>query len=244
MPFSKTLVAHDFSNQAEIAALRSRLLARALQAELHLVHAIPLQHHALIYGSDASAFKPQFEIAQQRMEQLVSDLRVDGLQVSGECIQRSPAETIVQVAKRIGIDLIVVESHGHSGWQLLSLGSIAERVLHIADRPVLVVRGTREPVHPFDTSFSRRIFRITPRTQSGLPSHCVTQSRRGSISFMRSISSNRARSSSRRPRRRSKSGIRMRVSSSTGWHEKFAARACREQKSSWTATRRRQSHST
>lgn len=49
-------------------------------------------------------------------------------------------EAICQEAKELGADLIVMASHGHSGMAHLVLGSVAERVLRSADRPVLIVR--------------------------------------------------------------------------------------------------------
>jgi len=51
------------------------------------------------------------------------------------------AEAICQEAKVLGVDIIVIASHGHSGVARLFLGSVAEHVLRLADRPVLVVRN-------------------------------------------------------------------------------------------------------
>ena len=50
-------------------------------------------------------------------------------------------EAICQEAKLLDVDLIVMASHGHSGMAHLVLGSVAERVLRLADRPILIVRS-------------------------------------------------------------------------------------------------------
>ena len=50
-------------------------------------------------------------------------------------------EAICQEAKALDVDLIVMASHGHSGMAHLFLGSVAERVLRSADRPILIVRS-------------------------------------------------------------------------------------------------------
>lgn len=50
-------------------------------------------------------------------------------------------EAICQEAATLNVDLIVMASHGYSGVKHLLLGSVAERVLRSADRPVLVVRS-------------------------------------------------------------------------------------------------------
>lgn len=59
----------------------------------------------------------------------------------------APAEEIVDAAKAVGADLIVVGSRGLSGVQSAFLGSVSDRVLHLAHCPVLVVRSPAH-VHP------------------------------------------------------------------------------------------------
>ncbi len=51
-----------------------------------------------------------------------------------------PAEALAQVAVDYDGDVIVVGTHGRRGFEKLMLGSVAERVLHIAHCPVLVAR--------------------------------------------------------------------------------------------------------
>ena len=51
----------------------------------------------------------------------------------------SPANAIVKYAEEQQADLIVIGSHGRGAVSRLLLGSVAERVLHLAGRPVLVV---------------------------------------------------------------------------------------------------------
>ena len=55
--------------------------------------------------------------------------------------QSTVHEAICQEAKALDVDLIVMASHGHSGMARLFLGSVAERVLRSADRPILIVRS-------------------------------------------------------------------------------------------------------
>jgi nucleotide-binding universal stress UspA family protein len=50
-----------------------------------------------------------------------------------------PAEEILRAARRVGADLIVISTHGRSGLPRHLLGSVAEKVVHHADRPVLVL---------------------------------------------------------------------------------------------------------
>lgn len=51
-----------------------------------------------------------------------------------------PAEVIVKMASELGCDLIVMGTHGRSGIAGLVMGSVANRVLHLATSPVLLVK--------------------------------------------------------------------------------------------------------
>ena len=59
------------------------------------------------------------------------------LQADGERI----ANVIVEEARRWPADLIVIGTHGRSGFSRILFGSVAEGVVHTADVPVLLIRG-------------------------------------------------------------------------------------------------------
>jgi nucleotide-binding universal stress UspA family protein len=52
------------------------------------------------------------------------------------------ADEIVRLAKTEAADLIMIATHGRTGWRHLVFGSVAEKVIRLSDRPVLVI-----PVH-------------------------------------------------------------------------------------------------
>jgi nucleotide-binding universal stress UspA family protein len=62
-----------------------------------------------------------------------TSVEVESIRVGG------PAHGIDDIAKRVGADLIVVGTRGHTALSNLLLGSVAQRLLAIADRPVFVV---------------------------------------------------------------------------------------------------------
>ena len=57
-----------------------------------------------------------------------------------------PAHEIVEAAKELDTDLIIIATHGYTGWKHFCIGSTAERVVRAAPCPVLVVR---EKEHQF-----------------------------------------------------------------------------------------------
>lgn len=62
------------------------------------------------------------------------------LKISGEVIQGSPGQVIVEEAEKWGADLIVMGSRGLSVWNRLVLGSVSNAVLHHAKCSVEIVR--------------------------------------------------------------------------------------------------------
>jgi universal stress protein A len=59
-----------------------------------------------------------------------------------------PAEQILRVAREAGVDLIVMGTHGRTGWRYAMLGSVAEAVQRQASCPVFTVRiGERQGLY-------------------------------------------------------------------------------------------------
>jgi nucleotide-binding universal stress UspA family protein len=138
------LCATDFSQTAERAGIFARELARAFQAQYHLLHVIVILED------------PHLEERQrQRLEELVAagdearrrDLENDsdgqpGLEVTPHMVRGlAPAEVIVETASSLSSDLIVMGTHGRRGLSHLLLGSVAERVVRTSAIPVLTVRA-------------------------------------------------------------------------------------------------------
>jgi len=72
----------------------------------------------------------------QQIVQSVSDrgIRVRSLLAVGEIVR-----TILRAATDEGVDLIVMSTHGRTGWHRLILGSVAEKVVRHAECPVMKV---------------------------------------------------------------------------------------------------------
>jgi nucleotide-binding universal stress UspA family protein len=56
----------------------------------------------------------------------------------------SPADEIVRIANEENIDLIVIATHGRTGWRHLVSGSVTEKVVRIASHPVLTIRTPKK----------------------------------------------------------------------------------------------------
>jgi len=140
-PYKKLLVAIDLSNES------SRVIARALELaddnsdRLHLIHVV--EPVAAAYPIDAYAInisKMQEEAVQIATERLADQAKKFKVAAERQHIMLgSAAIEIRSKAEELGSDLIVIGSHGRSGWKLL-LGSTANKVLHGAHCDILTVR--------------------------------------------------------------------------------------------------------
>jgi nucleotide-binding universal stress UspA family protein len=74
------------------------------------------------------------------IERIAALLRAHGLQCSTSVIDGLPAQVIAQTARNEGADLIVMATHGQTGWRRAVFGSVAAQVLQDAHVPVVMVR--------------------------------------------------------------------------------------------------------
>jgi nucleotide-binding universal stress UspA family protein len=85
--------------------------------------------------------KPLFAAARKYLADVQSHLSAEGISVKAEAIEGNrPGETIIDYARENGMALIVIATHGHTGFKKLLLGSVATRVLHDSSVPVLLIR--------------------------------------------------------------------------------------------------------
>jgi nucleotide-binding universal stress UspA family protein len=54
------------------------------------------------------------------------------------------ADEIIRIGEKEKVDLIVIATHGQTGWRHLVFGSVAERVVRLAPCPVLTIRVPHE----------------------------------------------------------------------------------------------------
>lgn len=141
---SQIMVPLDGSSLAERALPCARMLARGLGAELALFRAIalPPDFEEILRVVDLEPERPLAQLAAEADDYLCrvgSRLEQDGLCVQKVVQLGRAAEAIVDYAEKVGIQLIVMATHGYGGVSRWMHGSVAERVLQSASVPVLIV---------------------------------------------------------------------------------------------------------
>jgi nucleotide-binding universal stress UspA family protein len=79
--------------------------------------------------------------AQKQIRKLVEKAKRAGARVKGLLLEGVAHERIAQAARARKADLVVIGTHGRTGFAKLFLGSVASRMLAVSPCPVLTVRG-------------------------------------------------------------------------------------------------------
>jgi nucleotide-binding universal stress UspA family protein len=140
------LLPTDFSQCAESAVPYAASLARQMKARLVCLHVVETIVPPVGYAAVAEPL-PVVDIGGQLEESATRELpklgaraECAGLDVEEVLAHGDAAGEIVRVARERQIDLIIISSHGRTGWGRLLFGSTAESVVRHAHCPVLVVK--------------------------------------------------------------------------------------------------------
>ena len=148
-PYRRILVPLDGSACAEQALDHAVTLAHALGAELLLATVTPSLGEIARAGMASlwllTRYQAEDRLIERDLAQKVATLETAGLRAQARLHHGVPAEEILALGAQEGVDLIMMGTHGRSGWQQFWLGSVALRVLEGTTRPVLLVRSLESP---------------------------------------------------------------------------------------------------
>ena len=156
LPFRKILATTDFSEASLAAIPAAAELAKHFDAELWLVHVLPVDTPTpwdvppyADFGL-ASMPLPEYEAqvrqeVERRIQQVMATHVPVGVRAQTVVGRGDPASEIGRIAKEKGVDLVVIATHGWTGWRHLVFGSVAERVLRETACAVLSIRCPASP---------------------------------------------------------------------------------------------------
>ena len=145
----RILAPSDFSPASKKALKYAVRFARDYGSELTVLHVVePATSSSFEEVPEAPAFsKAKMADAEGRLRTLVKSLPSASVPGVRPAIRMGlAAHEIVEVAKELDADLIVIATRGYAGWERLVIGSTTARVARAAPCPVLVVR---EKEHDF-----------------------------------------------------------------------------------------------
>jgi len=144
--YKKILVPLDGSELAKMALDQAEKLAKTFDAEIILFQVVPFMP---IYGSPELVTplivdEKQKEAAETYLLNLSEELKKRGLKVTATVrTGQQVAVEIIDFAKEVGADLIIMCTHGRSGISRWVMGSVALKVLTRAETPILLIRSKR-----------------------------------------------------------------------------------------------------
>jgi nucleotide-binding universal stress UspA family protein len=146
----RILVPVDFSPLSKKALLYATRLAQEFGAEVNILHVVEPEIPPAFDGfmiAPPPISNGATTSSNRQLKELVNLARKAGVaRVTSSVRSGLAAFEILETAKELDVDLIVIATHGYTGWKHFAIGSTAERVVRAAPCPVLVVR---EKEHEF-----------------------------------------------------------------------------------------------
>jgi nucleotide-binding universal stress UspA family protein len=153
VPFAngQILVPTDLTVESASLLAHVGLLADRFDAKVTLYHALEVPDHRHAHWAFAHEHAVFKEAERQAREALDRQAQAMGPRAHA-VVERAaaPADAIVAEARRLGADLVAMSTHGRGGLSHLLLGSVTEKVVERAHRPVLAFReGAQGTAFPY-----------------------------------------------------------------------------------------------
>lgn len=151
----RIVVPVDLSELCRSAVASALSLAKRFEASLHFVHAAqlgPLAVSPLFRVAEREAGSARDAVSAD-LRDLAARARTEGLVASWELCETDPVSAVRDAVVRRRADLVVMATHGYSGFRHFLFGSVAEWMLHGVPCPIWVVKQDE----PDSAEFVRRV---------------------------------------------------------------------------------------
>ncbi len=151
----------DFSDFSRRALQFALAMAQWYRAEVQALYAhtiaAPVVPIAAVPEENPYDSAALVDDARRELAEFVGQVRVDGAAATPSVVVGSPVGAILDAARSWPADLLVMGTHGRSGFERLLLGSVTEKVLRKAPCPVMAVHGLRPDAGPDSPPLFQRI---------------------------------------------------------------------------------------
>jgi nucleotide-binding universal stress UspA family protein len=143
----------DGSDGSKAAIAHVRQIAEAFDATVHVLHVVDTRQFSIGmggsylsgpkgYSGDKPSKADRKRELEERAKPFVEELSADfeGLDTVPAVREGNPHEVILEYIDENDIDLVVMGTGGHTGVERYLLGSVSEKVIRLADPPVVTVR--------------------------------------------------------------------------------------------------------
>ena len=149
-PIKNILCPTDYSNPSREAVELGCEFAARFGATVHLVHSVeipppPGVPHigATVAPYDTSEYESALRQSAEENMSTLAEAFAGKAEIVRHLLEGKPADMIIETANNVDADLIVIATHGLSGWRKLLFGSVTEKVVRRSPCPVLTVNERR-----------------------------------------------------------------------------------------------------
>jgi nucleotide-binding universal stress UspA family protein len=143
----KLLVPTDFSKTADNALSVAAQLAHKQGAEIYLMHMLELPLHqidAMSSHSDLPEAMFFMKLVHKRFKDVMKREELQGINVHEVVKFNQPISAVLDACDEYNIDMIIMGSHGTSGFKEMFIGSNTEKVVRVSNTPVLVIKKSHD----------------------------------------------------------------------------------------------------
>lgn len=142
LKYTKILCAFELDGNSTPALLLSSALAKESNATLYILHIARVPTHDMDVPLPFDADPRWEKEARAKLAQIAQDTLKPDVQYVVDVRTGVPDTDIVRAATELGVDLIVMVTHGRTGFDHFVRGSVSEHVVREAACPVLVLHRT------------------------------------------------------------------------------------------------------
>ncbi|APS00219.1 universal stress protein [Pajaroellobacter abortibovis] len=146
-PLKTILVATDFSEISDRALTYAAELAEKFNARIVLLHAYEIPVFSFPDGAVVATVDIISKLtnsANNALQKSAQQIAQKGIAIEALLREGPPAEEVNRAVAEVEADLIVIGTHGRRGIARALLGSVAEKIIHISSRPVLVIHEAKQ----------------------------------------------------------------------------------------------------
>jgi nucleotide-binding universal stress UspA family protein len=133
------VIGYDGTPGARAAATEALRLAKGLDERVVFVFAYWTNPAGGDVGDMLNALR---ELGEGHLNEARQQAEAAGVTARGELVNGRPSTALVELAEEVDAQMIVVGSYGEAPLKGAIIGSTAHKLLHLSERPVLVVRAT------------------------------------------------------------------------------------------------------
>lgn len=149
LPIKRILCATDFSEPSFKGIETANELADHFSAELIFINVVtplyPIGAPGVPSGYKAEKYyEEMYEFATTSLEEIEKKRITGGIKIQKVVVQGNAADEIIKHAENENVDVIVIATHGWTGWRKWVFGSVTDKVVKLATCPVLTVFRSKE----------------------------------------------------------------------------------------------------